>query len=1088
MKLVLTTLFSCFVVLAIAQVPVINNVTPLNTYPQNKILISGSGFATNPAQMQVWFDQVKGVIDVAASSEFALTVTVPSQARLGNLEVTNLVSGLSAKTNSKFLPYFNGSSFDATSFVPAVLGTTSFSSGSVDANDVCTCDLDGDGKPDMVATRNSGSSLEQSLLLYRNTSTPGAMSFAASTINVSIATINITCADLNGDGKPELITNRGNPTRNEIYVLKNNSSVGNILFATPASPLKLFLDFGHNAFRIITRDLNADGKPEIIVSNASGVTETVNGVTTGKNPIYIYTNQSSGGNLAFSTPTKVVVNEATTTYGLDSQDLDGDGKPEIIVTQFNNPHLFILKNSSAAGVISFPTTLKISTDAIQSNLPLNHLATEDFNNDGKQDIAVTVNSSSFPRVLIYINKSTSSAIEMASPVIVSVGDSPFGLDVADIDGDKDPDIISSNLTTTGAMEVNMLLNNGSAAFTRVGVAARLSRNLKAGDLDGDNKPDIAYVSVNDHFVEVLRNKNCFVPGILNTTPLAICAGQTIRLNSIPSPSATFSWQNAANSLPPNSNSFLDVTAADTYTVTAVSEGGACSKTAAISITPGLGAVPADPTITGSSPICSSGTITLSTTDVASGYSWIGPNNFTSTLQNVTISNVSIDNAGNYTLQLSSAGGCKSNLATKRIDIANLANFVVSTSVASNQVCAGSSLTLSANFANGYSYQWIKDGADIGPLTAASPVTQSVSADGIYKVRVANIALGCNKDTAPVTVTVLTMPTSSFTPSTTTACVDKGITFTNNSLIDSRATPTYAWDFGDGTISSLQKPSKIYLAAATRTVQLTVSYTGVSGCSNSSTQSIVASNAQTLTINATVNPICSGDPSVLSVTGVFNAYSWTGPSTGTSATLNITEPGNYSLSTTEANGCESTAQFTVNTKAKVAVVVTAADQPVVEDGEILFSPGIPIQLLATGGNTFSWSPADGLDNPMIANPKATPTSELTYTVTASQVGFCNGTLSFNMKFDPEGATFYAPNAFSPNGDANNDLWVITNAAGFSDCTISIFTKHGSKVFEQKGYTNNWDGSFEGKELPQGTYYYVLNCPDKKPVTGHILLAR
>jgi large repetitive protein len=182
------------------------------------------------------------------------------------------------------------------------------------------------------------------------------------------------------------------------------------------------------------------------------------------------------------------------------------------------------------------------------------------------------------------------------------------------------------------------------------------------------------------------------------------------------------------------------------------------------------------------------------------------------------------------------------------------------------------------------------------------------------------------------------------------------------------------------------------------------------------------------------------------------------------------------------------QFTVDSKPAVIVTVTADGTAVLENDNVIFSSGVPVQLLASGGNSFSWSPADGLDNPTIANPKATPISELTYTVTAAQVGLCNGTLSFNMKLNPDGAAFYAPNAFSPNGDANNDQWVIGNATGFSECTMSIFNKQGSKVFEQKGYANTWDGIYEGKELPQGTYYYVLNCPDKKPVTGHVLLAR
>src|SRR5204863_7232035 len=77
-----------------AQLPVISSVTPLSTYPNNKVLITGSGFSTNPAQLRVWFDQVGG--SITASSAFSIEVLLPPQARLSNLQVTNLVSGLSA--------------------------------------------------------------------------------------------------------------------------------------------------------------------------------------------------------------------------------------------------------------------------------------------------------------------------------------------------------------------------------------------------------------------------------------------------------------------------------------------------------------------------------------------------------------------------------------------------------------------------------------------------------------------------------------------------------------------------------------------------------------------------------------------------------------------------------------------------------------------------------------------------------------------------------------------------------------------------------------------------------------------------------
>jgi gliding motility-associated-like protein len=80
-----------------------------------------------------------------------------------------------------------------------------------------------------------------------------------------------------------------------------------------------------------------------------------------------------------------------------------------------------------------------------------------------------------------------------------------------------------------------------------------------------------------------------------------------------------------------------------------------------------------------------------------------------------------------------------------------------------------------------------------------------------------------------------------------------------------------------------------------------------------------------------------------------------------------------------------------------------------------------------------------------------------------------------------------NIFTPNGDGFNDLWVIQGVETFGDCTISVFDSFGSQIFEQKGYANTWDGTYNGKKVPRGTYYYIVNCPDKKPVTGHLLVA-
>ena len=188
------------------QAPIINNVQPSSTHPGNALLITGSGFNSS---VQVWFDQVKGTI--TAASEFSIEVTVPAQARMSNVEVINLTSGLSAKSLIKFVPFYSGTDFLTTELADPVLGSTTFSTGSEESFDVCSCDLDGDGKPDLASTKNSGTSTD--IMLLRNTSTPGNASFTPSNFVTGTPTFNVACGDLNGDGKPDLVATRGGITR-----------------------------------------------------------------------------------------------------------------------------------------------------------------------------------------------------------------------------------------------------------------------------------------------------------------------------------------------------------------------------------------------------------------------------------------------------------------------------------------------------------------------------------------------------------------------------------------------------------------------------------------------------------------------------------------------------------------------------------------------------------------------------------------------------------------------------------------------------------------------------------------------------------
>ena len=90
--------------------------------------------------------------------------------------------------------------------------------------------------------------------------------------------------------------------------------------------------------------------------------------------------------------------------------------------------------------------------------------------------------------------------------------------------------------------------------------------------------------------------------------------------------------------------------------------------------------------------------------------------------------------------------------------------------------------------------------------------------------------------------------------------------------------------------------------------------------------------------------------------------------------------------------------------------------------------------------------------------------------------------------------FIPQGFSPNGDGVNDLYEIPDLNKYTKVSIEVFNRWGNVVYKQNKYENNWDGTSNvgfaiGKELPTGTYFYVVIIHDiDKTYTGYIYLNR
>jgi gliding motility-associated-like protein len=115
---------------------------------------------------------------------------------------------------------------------------------------------------------------------------------------------------------------------------------------------------------------------------------------------------------------------------------------------------------------------------------------------------------------------------------------------------------------------------------------------------------------------------------------------------------------------------------------------------------------------------------------------------------------------------------------------------------------------------------------------------------------------------------------------------------------------------------------------------------------------------------------------------------------------------------------------------------------------------------------------------------------TWTGVGSDIDRSNNTISSTQSIDGFGEfalgsflreeDFFIPNAFSPDGDGINDRFEISGLEAFDNVSLQVFDRYGLKVYSSQNYGENgnfWRGrDEEGNELPQGTYYYVLDLND------------
>ncbi len=138
---------------------------------------------------------------------------------------------------------------------------------------------------------------------------------------------------------------------------------------------------------------------------------------------------------------------------------------------------------------------------------------------------------------------------------------------------------------------------------------------------------------------------------------------------------------------------------------------------------------------------------------------------------------------------------------------------------------------------------------------------------------------------------------------------------------------------------------------------------------------------------------------------------------------------------------------------------------------------PVQLHATGGITYQWTPPFGLNNPSIPDPIAILSKDQTYYLTAFTPQGCSSTDTITIKVY-KGPELYVPNAFSPNNDDLNDIFKVIAVGIIEFKYFRIYNRWGQQVFETADPSRGWDGTFQGKKQPADVYVWITSARDFK----------
>ncbi|HNP23228.1 MAG TPA: gliding motility-associated C-terminal domain-containing protein [Panacibacter sp.] len=181
---------------------------------------------------------------------------------------------------------------------------------------------------------------------------------------------------------------------------------------------------------------------------------------------------------------------------------------------------------------------------------------------------------------------------------------------------------------------------------------------------------------------------------------------------------------------------------------------------------------------------------------------------------------------------------------------------------------------------------------------------------------------------------------------------------------------------------------------------------------------------------------------------------------------------YVITVTDSKGCPKPSSDTTIVTVLPPVNAFAGHDTIIVSNQ-------PLQLHATGGTAYVWSPTTGMNDPLIADPVVILGEQydsITYHVAVTNVAGCGAGDNIKVTVYKTMPDLFVPTAFTPNGDGHNDI-IRPKAIGIKQFGyFRIFNRLGQLVYHTSSIDQGWDGNVSGKPQPAGTYVFMAQATD------------